>query len=84
MDQANFVLVAYFPTIIPNDKVGVLLPKGVEDTSKVGKASKKPKKVEQPNFVLVPIKMEVIKPVQEPGLTDVPKVVVRSKTGVLK
>ncbi|CAH1438286.1 unnamed protein product [Lactuca virosa] len=58
--------------------MGVLLPKGVEGTSRVGKASKKTKKHESQ------IEKEVTKPVQELATKDVQKEVVPSKIGVLK
>ena len=52
MGPANPIIVAYFPTINPNEKIGVLLPKGTKGTLKSGKASKKPKKAEQPKSIL--------------------------------
>lgn len=64
--------------------VGVLLPKGVEGTSKDAKASKKSKKTEQPKPVHEHVEKDVSKHVQESVEKEVPKEVVPSKIGTQK
>lgn len=82
--SCTYFLFDILTTINPNEQVGVLLQKGVEGTSNIGKSSNKTKKPKQPKSVSVPIENEVTKLVQEPVAKDVQKEVFPSKTGVLK
>ena len=58
---SNRVLFSYLSTINPDVQIGVLLPKGIEGTSKRGKGSKKSMKVTQPKSDHVIVEKEVTK-----------------------
>lgn len=84
IDPANPILVQYLASININVTVGVIFPKGIEDSSKAVKAQKKKKKTEQPKPIQEHVEKEVSQSVQENVENEVSKEVIPLKTGFLK